>query len=76
VGEVKGGTVVARAGCRDAILCLDRKTGQLPKYGARERGSLLQRMETSPSVGSAGVAAELGYCDQAQLVNEVAQFAL
>jgi hypothetical protein len=33
-------------------------------------------METSPSVGSAGVAAELGYCDQAQLVNEVAQFAL
>ncbi len=32
-------------------------------------------METSPCVGSACVAAEFGYCDQAHLVNEVAQFA-
>jgi AraC-like DNA-binding protein len=37
--------------------------------------ALLQHMESSPSGGSARVAAELGYFDQAHLANEVALFA-
>jgi AraC-like DNA-binding protein len=37
--------------------------------------ALLQHMESSPSGGSARVAAELGYFDQAHLANEVVLFA-
>lgn len=59
----------------DRLLC--NWVGFPPKRLARlvRFQSLLQRMETAPSFGLAGVAPELGYFDQAHLVNEVARLA-
>jgi AraC-like DNA-binding protein len=67
--------------CQVSLRHLDRLlrnwVGFSPKRLARimRFQALLQHMETSPSDGSARVAAELGYFDQAHLANEVAFFA-